>query len=59
MKAYNYFLDVLEDSDISTVMSAVDKEMIQHIHLFPSAFIQVGGRFVAELQGVRLVAGKF
>lgn len=48
---------MLEDTEISTVMSAGLTEMIEHIHLLPSAFLQVGGQFYAELQGVALVAG--
>lgn len=51
------FADVLEDTEVSTVMSAGLAEMIEHIHLLPSAFLQVGGQFFAELQGVALVAG--
>ena len=39
------------------VMPAGDQDYTEHIHLLPSAFIQVGGQFVAELQGVRLVTG--
>lgn len=56
---FMFSIDVLEDTEVATVIFAGQSQLIEHIHLLSSAFIQVGGVFIAELEGVGLVAGMY
>ena len=55
---YIIISDVLEKTFVSMVIMEGQIELVEHIHLLPSAFIQVGGVFSAEITGVALVNGK-
>ena len=53
------FSDVLEKTIVSAVLFEGQTEHIEHIHLLPAAFLQVGGVFSADLTGVSLVTGGY
>ena len=57
-RIYHLFSDVLEKTIISTIIPEGQMNHTEHIHLLPSAFIQVGGVFSARLTGVALANGK-
>lgn len=39
-------------------MLAGQMELVEHVHLLPGSFIQVGGVFTAIIHGVSLVTGR-
>ena len=57
-RIYDILSDVLEKTVISTIIPEGQMNHTEHIHLLPSAFIQVGGVFSARLTGVALANGK-